>query len=74
MVDEFPNLRIITISVEPGKEVEVNYEGFAHWEAEAALIRAGMLVHFNELDDEGVNMGGTITFTADPEDDDETGD
>lgn len=55
--EQLPNLRIITIAVTPGEDVEVNYEGFAHWEAEAALYRAAMLVHDAE---EG------IIFTADP--------
>ena len=40
MAEGPPHLRIITISVEPGKDVEVNYDGFHFYEAEAALVRA----------------------------------
>lgn len=37
---DLANIRFITITVEPGKDVEVNWDGFAYWEAEAALEAA----------------------------------
>jgi len=51
--EELPNLRIITISIEPGKDVEVNYDGFHFYEAEGALVRAIEHVHRDQDEAEG---------------------
>lgn len=60
-----PGFRMITIIVRPGKDVEVNWTGFAHYEAEAALRRAYDLI---EQDAEDQFVLGTENIEEDPHD------
>lgn len=61
-----PGMRIITIMVTPGHDPEVSYDGFAYWEALAALKKA-----YEIVDDESeLNYG---LADAPTDDDDEAG-
>ena len=58
-----PGLRIITIVVKPGVDPEVAYDGFAYWEALAAIKKA-----YDIVDDESeLNYG--IAYTPGQYDD-----
>ena len=70
MAENLPNLRIITISVEPGKDVEVNYDDFHFYEAEAALVRAIELIHDAQDEEEEGQFDAEFSIEF-PEDDDD---
>lgn len=65
MSEEMPNLdlRIISVIVKPGKDIEVSWEGFAPWEARAALQEAYQFIVESEMFKEAPEEGDD-TFIA----------
>lgn len=54
-----PGMRVITVLVKPGEDPEVSYDGFAYWEAKAALKKAYELIEDEE------ELGFGIAFRPD---------